>query len=89
MLTSQYHSILGASQRIFLELIASPGSVSSALLRKPMITQCVTAGVLFGAGDIIAQQAVEGKGKDHDVNISAVLNDGERAGALTFGYRMG
>ena len=54
-----------------------------------MITQCVTAGVLFGAGDIIAQQAVEGKGKDHDVNISAVLNDGERAGVLTFGYRMG
>ena len=33
-----------------------------------MITQCATAGVLFGAGDIIGQQAVDGKGKDHDVS---------------------
>ena len=54
-----------------------------------MITQCVTAGVLFGAGDIIAQQAVEGKGKDYDVSTCAVLSDGERAGALMFGYRIG
>lgn len=46
---------------------------NSALLRKPMITQCVTAGVLFGAGDIIAQQAVEGKGKDHDFLRTARL----------------
>ena len=54
-----------------------------------MITQCATAGVLFGAGDIIAQQAVEGKGKDYDVSTCAVLSDGERAGALMFGYRIG
>jgi protein Mpv17 len=33
-----------------------------------MITQCITAAVLFGAGDIVAQQAVEGKGKRHDVS---------------------
>ncbi|KIK05147.1 hypothetical protein K443DRAFT_130489 [Laccaria amethystina LaAM-08-1] len=46
---------------------------NSVLLRKPMITQCATAGVLFGAGDIIAQQAVEGKGKDHDFLRTARL----------------
>lgn len=40
---------------------------SALLLRRPMITQCVTAAVLFGAGDVIAQQAVEGRGKHHDV----------------------
>jgi hypothetical protein len=40
---------------------------SVLLLRRPMITQCITAAVLFGAGDIVAQQAVEGKGKNHDV----------------------
>ena len=33
-----------------------------------MMTQCITAAVLFGAGDILAQQAVEGKGKKHDVS---------------------
>ena len=53
-----------------------------------MITQCATAGVLFGTGDIIAQQAVEGKGKDHDVSTCPVVSEGERAGALTFGYRI-
>jgi len=31
-----------------------------------MMTQCITAAVLFGAGDVIAQQAFEGKGKKHD-----------------------
>lgn len=41
---------------------------SSSLLRRPMRTQCITAAVLFGAGDILAQQAVEGKGRDHDVS---------------------
>jgi protein Mpv17 len=33
-----------------------------------MMTQCITAAVLFGAGDVIAQQAVEGKGRNHDVS---------------------
>ena len=41
---------------------------SAVLLRRPMITQCITAAVLFGAGDIVAQQAIEGKGKEHDVS---------------------
>lgn len=41
---------------------------SSSLLRRPMITQCITAAVLFGTGDILAQQAVEGNGKKHDVS---------------------
>ncbi|KDN41878.1 protein SYM1 [Tilletiaria anomala UBC 951] len=29
--------------------------------------QCATAGVLFATGDVIAQQAVERKGKQHDI----------------------
>jgi hypothetical protein len=33
-----------------------------------MMTQCITAAVLFGAGDVLAQQAVEGKGRKHDVS---------------------
>ena len=49
-----------------------------------MITQCATAGILFGAGGIIAQQAVEGKGKDYGVSTCAVLSDGDRAGVLMF-----
>lgn len=31
------------------------------------MTQCATAALLFGAGDVIAQQAVDRKGLDHDV----------------------
>lgn len=31
-----------------------------------MLAQCATGGVLFGFGDVIAQQLVEGRGKDHD-----------------------
>ncbi|KAK9898420.1 hypothetical protein P389DRAFT_193457 [Cystobasidium minutum MCA 4210] len=47
---------------------------SSATLRRPKITGCLTAGVLFGAGDILAQQAVEKKGlKNHDVLRTARL----------------
>lgn len=40
-----------------------------------MLAQCGTAAVLFGAGDIIAQQAVEGKGKEHDVSSRRALSD--------------
>ena len=40
---------------------------SAALLRRPMYTQCLTAATLFGAGDVIAQQVVEKRGKEHDV----------------------
>lgn len=32
-----------------------------------MLTQSATAALLFGAGDIIAQQAIEHQGKNHDV----------------------
>ena len=32
-----------------------------------MMTQCITAAILFGTGDVIAQQVVEGKGRKHDV----------------------
>ncbi|KAJ8521984.1 hypothetical protein ONZ45_g1410 [Pleurotus djamor] len=40
---------------------------NSALLRKPMLAQCLTGAVLFGAGDVIAQQAVERRGlSGHD-----------------------
>ncbi|KAF8153420.1 hypothetical protein B0H34DRAFT_784481 [Crassisporium funariophilum] len=46
---------------------------NAALLRRPMVVQCVTAAVLFGAGDIVAQQAVEGRGKEHDFARTARL----------------
>ncbi|KAF9075636.1 hypothetical protein BDP27DRAFT_1042730 [Rhodocollybia butyracea] len=39
---------------------------NAALQRRPMITQCCTAAFLFGTGDIIAQQAIEGRGNKHD-----------------------
>jgi hypothetical protein len=55
------------SKKVVLQLkIIFP--FSSSLLRRPMMTQCITAAVLFGAGDILAQQAVEGKGRKHDVS---------------------
>ncbi|KIW17783.1 hypothetical protein PV08_04978 [Exophiala spinifera] len=38
------------------------------LARRPLLTQAVTTAVLFGAGDTLAQQAVEKKGfSNHDV----------------------
>lgn len=40
-----------------------------------MATQCATATVLFGAGDIIAQQTIEKRGvKGHDVRGIASAN---------------
>jgi hypothetical protein len=44
-------------------------------MRRPMVTQSVTAAVLFGAGDIVAQQAIEGKGKNH--NVRTLFSDAE------------
>lgn len=41
---------------------------SSALIRRPLLASCGTAAVLFGAGDVIAQQAVEKRGNKHDVS---------------------
>ncbi len=42
-------------------------SHSQALIRKPLVTQCATSVVLFGTGDVLAQQAFEKKGANHDV----------------------
>ena len=47
---------------------------SSALIRRPMLTQCGTATFLFGAGDVIAQQWIERKGRDHDVCTTCVFH---------------
>ncbi|TFY75678.1 hypothetical protein EWM64_g8335 [Hericium alpestre] len=40
---------------------------SSALTRRPYLVQSATALTLFGAGDVIAQQVIEKKGKNHDL----------------------
>lgn len=38
------------------------------LVKRPLLTQVVTTAVLFGAGDVIAQQAVDKKGLEkHDL----------------------
>ncbi|KAF5335476.1 hypothetical protein D9611_012197 [Ephemerocybe angulata] len=46
---------------------------NAALLRKPMMVQCLTAAAMFGVGDVIAQQAIEGRGKKHDFMRTARL----------------
>ncbi|KIO05911.1 hypothetical protein M404DRAFT_139909, partial [Pisolithus tinctorius Marx 270] len=46
---------------------------SAALIRRPMLAQCATAAFLFGAGDVIAQQAIEQRGKNHDFMRTARL----------------
>ncbi|KAF8703094.1 hypothetical protein AX14_014206 [Amanita brunnescens Koide BX004] len=48
---------------------------NSALLNRPLLTNCLSAAVLFGAGDIIAQQAIEKKGgiNGHDFARTARL----------------
>ncbi|KAI8996219.1 hypothetical protein BD414DRAFT_512668 [Trametes punicea] len=46
---------------------------NASLIRRPMVTQCTTAAVLFGSGDILAQQVFEKKGKDHDFVRTARL----------------
>lgn len=48
-------------------------SFNAALAKRPMLTQCATSTVLFSAGDILAQQAFEKKGKDHDFARTARL----------------
>ncbi|KAG6333979.1 hypothetical protein ID866_5115, partial [Astraeus odoratus] len=47
--------------------------LSAALIRRPILAQSLTAAVLFGVGDIIAQQAIEQQGKNHDVMRTARL----------------
>ena len=46
---------------------------NAALIRRPYTTQCATAAFLFGTGDVIAQQAIEGRGKNHDFARTARL----------------
>ncbi|KAF8121101.1 hypothetical protein EV363DRAFT_1438015 [Boletus edulis] len=46
---------------------------NAALIRRPLIVQSATAALLFGAGDIIAQQAIERQGKNHDYMRTARL----------------
>ncbi|KAL0958797.1 hypothetical protein HGRIS_014117 [Hohenbuehelia grisea] len=46
---------------------------NAALLKRPMLTQCCTAGFLFGAGDVLAQQGVERRGTSHDFARTARL----------------
>ncbi|KAF5374633.1 hypothetical protein D9615_008915 [Tricholomella constricta] len=48
-------------------------SYNTLLIRRPLLASCSTAAILFGAGDVIAQQAIEGKGKDHDFIRTARL----------------
>ena len=36
------------------------------LARAPIVTQLISTGVLFAAGDVLAQQAVERRGRRHD-----------------------
>ncbi|KIJ64164.1 hypothetical protein HYDPIDRAFT_132794 [Hydnomerulius pinastri MD-312] len=46
---------------------------NAALMRRPMLAQSATAAFLFGAGDVIAQQAIERQGKNHDFMRTARL----------------
>ncbi|KAL4070068.1 hypothetical protein V8B97DRAFT_1917788 [Scleroderma yunnanense] len=46
---------------------------NAVLIRRPVLSQSLTAAVLFGAGDIIAQQAIEERGKNHDFMRTARL----------------
>ncbi|TFY53124.1 hypothetical protein EVJ58_g9623 [Rhodofomes roseus] len=39
---------------------------NASLVRRPMLTQCASSAVMFGIGDVLAQQAFEKKGTDHD-----------------------
>lgn len=46
----------------------STNRYQARLARRPLLTQAVTTFVLFGAGDVIAQQAVDKKGiEKHDL----------------------
>ncbi|KAI5824568.1 hypothetical protein K523DRAFT_315062 [Schizophyllum commune Tattone D] len=46
---------------------------NAALLKRPMLTQCLTAAVLFSGGDVLAQQFVEKRGSLHDYTRTARL----------------
>ncbi|GAA5854271.1 hypothetical protein JCM3766R1_004142 [Sporobolomyces carnicolor] len=46
---------------------------NSALIRRPYATGMGSAAFLFGAGDVLAQQGIEKRGKDHDFMRTARL----------------
>ncbi|KAK0492240.1 hypothetical protein EDD18DRAFT_1183503 [Armillaria luteobubalina] len=47
---------------------------NALLIRRPMLTQCGTAALLFGTGDIIAQQLIEKRGfRHHDLTRTVRL----------------
>ncbi|KAH7909481.1 hypothetical protein BJ138DRAFT_1155141 [Hygrophoropsis aurantiaca] len=46
---------------------------NAALIRRPVLAQSATAAFLFGAGDVIAQQAIEKRGRNHDFMRTARL----------------
>jgi len=62
-------SLLRAYKYANISLVTTtePNLHSAVLLRRPYLASCTTAAVLFGTGDVIAQQAVEKRGKQHDV----------------------
>ncbi|KAI0698639.1 hypothetical protein C8Q76DRAFT_756953 [Earliella scabrosa] len=47
---------------------------NTSLIRRPLLTQCATSFVLFGTGDVLAQQAFEKKGANHDFMRTARLS---------------
>ncbi|KAK2464908.1 hypothetical protein APHAL10511_002984 [Amanita phalloides] len=48
---------------------------NAAFLKRPLLTNCISAAILFGAGDVLAQQAIEGKGLNgHDFARTARLS---------------
>ncbi|KAG2078724.1 hypothetical protein BDR04DRAFT_1087291 [Suillus decipiens] len=46
---------------------------NAAIIRRPVFTHSTTSAVLFGAGDVIAQQIIERRGKNHDFMRTARL----------------
>ncbi|KDE06585.1 hypothetical protein MVLG_03081 [Microbotryum lychnidis-dioicae p1A1 Lamole] len=48
-------------------------SYNAALVARPYLAGSATAATLFGAGDVLAQQAVDKKGMNHDVVRTARL----------------
>ena len=53
---------------LLLPLILTKALNSNLLLKRPLATQCATSAVLFGTGDVIAQQVIERKRSRHDVS---------------------
>lgn len=69
-----------------LQILTCLPRYQAKLAKRPLFTQAVTTGVLFGVGDVIAQQAVDKKGlKNHDIARTgrmAAYGGGESSGCL-------